>query len=548
MIEKDYRHKKFLIIDDFESFQKILKRLLHGLNAQDIDMVNSGTKAVHICESNAYDVIFCDFDLGQGPNGLQVLEELRHLNRLKNGAIFIMVTAESSRDAVIGSLEYKPDAYMNKPISSGELEARLIKCLKQRDALNPIYQALDDGDYAKAIKACDEHIKKGSRHKNWSSKTKGELLIKLCRWQEAQTLYKEVINERPLFWAQLGYANVLAAQGLDEEALQNYQQAYQENPASLEAFEGAARTLIKLGDPIAAQNLLEQTTRISTRSVTRQKLLSEVCKMNGDFEGAAKASRLVVKSAEHGIHKSAENELDLADNLTEAALQSNDEDKSKKLATEALSTLQKTQKNYDSVEVKIQSKLVESRTYASMNDDKSAQASLNDAVETMHQSVHKPELRTQLELAKSYYQTGHKDQAKSLLKELAEQYKDDPEVSAKLDKLVDEPITTSGKKEVVDINKTGISMFEKGQYKEAAQYFNKATQFFPKHLGIRLNIIQAMLYDMKTTGPQLEQISKCNIHLSAIQNIKEDNRQFKRYLSFKQTLETLLQHLKKKGK
>ncbi len=339
----------------------------------------------------------------------------------------------------------------------------------------------------------------------------------------------------------------MAAQQLDEEALQNYQQAYQDNPASLEAFEGAARMLIKLGDPITAQNLLEQTTRISTRSVTRQKLLSEVCKMNGDFEGAAKASRLVVKNAEHGIHKGAENELDLADNLTEAALQSNDESKSKKFATKALSTLQKTQKNYDDPDIRIQTTLVESRAYSSIDDDKSAQAALNNAVEKMEQTLNKPNLRTQLELAKSYDQTGHKDQAKSLLKELAEQYKDDPEISAKLDKLVDEPITTSGKKEVVEINKTGINMFEKGQYKEAAQYFNKATQSFPKHLGIRLNIIQAMLFDMKTSGPTLENISKCNIHLSAIQNIKEENKQFKRYLSFKQTLETLLQHLKKKG-
>ena len=545
MAETNYSDKKFLIIDDFESFQKILKRLLQGLNAQDITTANNGSQAVKCCQNAKFDVIFCDFDLGKGLNGLQILEELRYHNLLKSSTIFIMVTAESGRDAVVGAMEYKPDAYMNKPVSAGELSSRLVKCLRQKQALSPIHRALDDGDYQKAIAKCDEHIDaEKSRHKNWCLKTKGEILIKLARLQPAKVLYEKVLADRPIFWARLGLAHALAGLKLDEPALQAYKQAYTENPSSLEAFEGAANMLVKLGDPIAAQKLLEQSSKVSSRSVTRQKLLVDICKINGDFEGAAKAGRRVVKLAEYGQHKSADNDLDLADNLTEAALNTSNEEKAKELAKEALDTLQKTEKKYDGEEVKIQSKLVESRAHASLDHDKLAQEALQDAEQQMADAGLKPDLRTQLELAKSYFQTGHKDKANDLLKEMAIEHQDNPEISARLDKLVDEPVTEAGKQAVVKINKDGIAMFEKGEFQMAVKNFMQAIQKFPKHLGIRLNIVQSFLYDMKKNGPNGEKIKLCEQHMNAIKNMSEKNKQYKRYLSFKTALDTLSKHLK----
>ncbi|MEH6347807.1 MAG: response regulator [Bermanella sp.] len=546
MIENDYRSLKFLIVDDFETFQKILKRLLHGLSAEHIDTALNGAQAVKSCQQNKYDVIFCDFDLGRGINGLQVLEELRHLELLKSSSVFIMVTAESGRDAVVGAMEYKPDAYMSKPVSSGELQSRLVKSLKQKQALAPLYRSLDNSDFNQAIKECDKHISESGRHKNFCLKTKGNLLLKLEHFKEAQDIYEGVLKERPLFWAQLGLAHVLAAQDLNKEAHTAFQKAYEENPASLEAFEGAARALVKLGDAGAAQRLLEQSSTISSRSVTRQKLLSEVCKINGDFEAAADASRRVVKLAEYGIHKSADNDLDLADNLTEAALQSQDEEKTKDLANEALSTLKKTEKEYKNSEVDIQSKLVESRTHASLNHDKLAQQALMEAEQKMEASGSKS-LRTQLELTKSYFQTGHKDKANELLKSLAEQYKMDDKISAMLDRLTDEPVTQSGKKEVVKINKKGIAMFGEGEYQKAIELFSQAIQKFPKHLGLRLNVIQSFLFDMKQHGPSQKKLALCENHISIIKGMDENSKQYKRYLSFKTALKALNQHLNKKA-
>ena len=539
MVTDDYRDKRFLIIDDFESFQQILKRLLHDLNVKNIDTVPSAPKALKQCEEHQYDVIFCDFDLGKGQNGLQLMEELRHKQLLASGTSFIIVTADSSRDSVIGSLEYKPDAYMNKPISSAELKSRLIKCLKQKNELTGINQAIDTKDYEQAIKLCNEKITSNSRQKNWCLKTKGQLLLQLKKWDDAEKLFLEVLNNRPLFWAQLGYADALAAKENFNDALIAYQLAYQENSASLEAYEGAARMLINLGNPQEAQKILEKISHISSRSVSRQKLLADVSKINGDFDTAAKASRKVVRLAENSIHKSAENELDLADSLTEAALHSSDDRKSKDYAKEAISTIQKTHRESTDQDIKIQSKLIESRAYHSINDEKSAEKSLESAHNRIKKVGNTSNLRTQLELAKSYLISGHKDKANELLNALAIQYKDDPEVSAKLDKIVDEPITESGKNDVIAANKEGIKMFEAGNYLDAMKCFLKATKNSPKHIGLRLNIVQSLIFQMKKTGLKKEILLQCDQHLSIVKGISGDHPQYNRYNSIRKTLATI---------
>jgi DNA-binding response OmpR family regulator/thioredoxin-like negative regulator of GroEL len=548
VVTDDYRDKRFLIIDDFESFQQILKRLLHDLNVKNIDTVPSAPKALKQCEEHQYDVIFCDFDLGKGQNGLQLMEELRHKQLLASGTSFIIVTADSSRDSVIGSLEYKPDAYMNKPISSAELKSRLIKCLKQKNELTGINQAIDTKDYEQAIKLCNEKITSNSRQKNWCLKTKGQLLLQLKKWDDAEKLFLEVLNNRPLFWAQLGYADALAAKENFNDALIAYQLAYQENSASLEAYEGAARMLINLGNPQEAQKILEKISHISSRSVSRQKLLADVSKINGDFDTAAKASRKVVRLAENSIHKSAENELDLADSLTEAALHSSDDRKSKDYAKEAISTIQKTHRESTDQDIKIQSKLIESRAYHSINDEKSAEKSLESAQNRIKKVGSTSNLRTQLELAKSYLISGQKDKANELLNVLAIQYKDDPEVSAKLDKIVDEPITESGKNDVIAANKEGIKMFEAGNYLDAMKCFLKATKNSPKHIGLRLNIVQSLIFQMKKTGLKKEILLQCDQHLSIVKGISSDHPQCNRYHSLRKTLATINKNTEKGDK
>jgi DNA-binding response OmpR family regulator len=72
-----------------------------------------------------YDVVLCDYNLGDGKNGQQVLEEARVRNLVLPSSVWLMVSAEKSVESVMGAAEHQPDAYLIKPITEGVLLTRL---------------------------------------------------------------------------------------------------------------------------------------------------------------------------------------------------------------------------------------------------------------------------------------------------------------------------------------------------------------------------------------------------------------------------------------
>ncbi len=519
--------------------------MLNDLNAKHVDTASNGLQAIQRCQEHDYDVVFGDFDLGRGRNGLQTLEELRHQDLLKSSAIFIMVTAESSKEAVIGSMEYKPDAYLAKPVSPGELKLRLLKCLKQKEALKDIYHAMDTGKLAEAVTLCDKEINAGTRHKNWCRKTKGTLLLKQQNFHEAAVLYQAVIEQRPVHWALLGYAKALEGEGKAQDAYDAYQKVIEHNPACLEAFEGSARLLMELDRTREAQTVLEQTNSISAHSVDRQRLLKDVSKMNGDLVSAAKASRNLVRLAEHTRHYKVENHLELADNLNEAA-RLLPQKKAKEFAKEALKALKTVEKQMSSNELKAKSKLIEARVQSSLKSQDNANKALAQAEKALG-SEKKAKVEMRLELAKSYMQTGNHEKASSLINDLVADYGNDPKIAPEIDKLVDEPVTKSGKNQVVSINKKGIKLYESGDFEKAAQYFGKAIRHYPKHVGIRLNLVQSLLNCIKKNGLTPPAAKECATHLASINHITAEHPQYQRYKSLYQAVVAVQSKVTERG-
>ena len=123
---------KFLIIDDFENFRSSLRLMLSSFGANSIETASNAEKALELCKFDSFDVILCDLNLGAGKTGQHVLEELRIKKRLKRTHLFAMVTADTSKEAVLGTREFQPDAYIAKPVTRSTLEERLLQLLSQQ--------------------------------------------------------------------------------------------------------------------------------------------------------------------------------------------------------------------------------------------------------------------------------------------------------------------------------------------------------------------------------------------------------------------------------
>lgn len=69
-----------LIIDDAQAVISVVRTMLRSMGFSDncIDYVKEGKSALNCIKTKKYDVIICDYNLGDGLNGRQLLEEIRH--------------------------------------------------------------------------------------------------------------------------------------------------------------------------------------------------------------------------------------------------------------------------------------------------------------------------------------------------------------------------------------------------------------------------------------------------------------------------------------
>ena len=125
----DFSQLKVLIIDDFPNFCSALRTMVQSFGCEHIEFVLHGEDAIRAMSKTRFDIILCDYNLGEGKNGNDVLEEAKHHHILKSSALFMMITAENSAEMVRGALEYQPDDYLTKPFTKEVLLNRLQRLL-----------------------------------------------------------------------------------------------------------------------------------------------------------------------------------------------------------------------------------------------------------------------------------------------------------------------------------------------------------------------------------------------------------------------------------
>ena len=66
-----------LIIDDFQGMRTMLRDFVRLMGVTRIDTASNGKDAINQLGNNKYDIVICDYNLGAGANGQQVLEEAK---------------------------------------------------------------------------------------------------------------------------------------------------------------------------------------------------------------------------------------------------------------------------------------------------------------------------------------------------------------------------------------------------------------------------------------------------------------------------------------
>ena len=100
----------------------------------------------------------CDYNLGKGKDGKQVLEEARFGKFLSSNTVFIIVTAETTLEMVMGALEYQPNNYLSKPFTKNDLTKRLNRAMEIKMEHRTIETAFEKEDFQETLRLCEEKI------------------------------------------------------------------------------------------------------------------------------------------------------------------------------------------------------------------------------------------------------------------------------------------------------------------------------------------------------------------------------------------------------
>lgn len=524
-----YGSLRMLVVDDFDNFRVTVAKLMQSLGVAAVDMAVNGTQAVRACRSRRYDVVFCDFSLGQGKNGQQVLEELQQEKLLSQTSLFAFVSAESSRSVVLAANEFDPDGYFTKPINGKALQQRLERMLLQRDALMPALRAMDENNLEAAIAHLQELIDSGSRYTTACQKLLGQLYIDTENYTFAEVLYEGILEGRRVDWAVVGLAKVKQLQGMWDAATKMLREIILENPLCMMAYDALMADYERRGDSIGLQQLLQKAVKVSPLSLRRNRDLAYVALKNNDSGVSAGAFRKTVRLGTNSCNDKVEHHLQFG--RTAAAMSSEDHEEGRDFLRDALINLESLDRRFElSEDEKLQSGLIESRIYQAQGNKKRAVEVLRQTEGFMGADGRRQEFETELDRVYALFDLGENSRAKQSLNELVRLYEKDQKALEKLDVLLDEPLSDENRAKVKDINREGISFYKNHQYEDAINCFVQARQLFPNHVGIMLNLVQAYTGHIKAFGFSTERMQHCEKVLQVAESrIELESPQYERF-------------------
>jgi len=506
--------KRYLIVDDFAEMCAVLKTVLRSLGAVHIEQATDGEEALTIMRKTRYDVVLCDYNLGSGKDGQQVLEEARYRHLIGVDSIFIMVTAENTREMVMGAVEYTPDSYLHKPVTKELLETRITKLFERKADLKPVSRALINKDYTLAIEALDQLI--ATRPKNLPElvKLKAQICLNSNRYDMALEIYEQVLGNRELPWAYLGKGQVFYRQKKYQQALEILQYLLTQEPHLMVAYDWLAKAQMALKDFQAAEQTLATAVELSPRAVKRQQQLGELALNNNHPEMAEVAFQKAVQFSRHSILRHPAQFAGLAKSKTA----NNKHEEAEKIVIDIGKTFSGT------LEARFYVATATAAIQHNRGDVEGVAESLQTADQLLHQMGESSSPTLRLELAKAYAQAGYQEKTNELMQALIANNHDDDELVSEILQFCDDLAGSDEinqkvrevRQAVIRTNNSGVHLIQQGRYDDAIALLRQAAEDMTGNKTINLNIAKALIIKMEKTSPQSDDIQSVRRYIDRV--------------------------------
>ncbi|GGC05527.1 tetratricopeptide repeat-containing response regulator [Pseudoduganella buxea] len=493
----DWGEKRYLIVDDFVGIRQLLRESLRNIGARHIDQASSGGEAMTLLLRTHYDVVLCDFNLGEGKNGQQVLEEARVRNLMIPSSVWLMVSAEKSVESVMGAAEHQPDAYIIKPITEGVLLTRLNRVWHKKQVFREIDAAYIEKDYLRAARLCDAQVARHKVHEIDLMRMKATLLLKAGEPDKARTVYERLLEEREYNWARTGLGKIRLANGDHEAARQMFQGVIGENRYYIDAYDQLAGALGLLGRHEDACEVLAKAAKLSPNSVQRQRSLGNTALRIGNIPQAEHAFRKCIAIGEYSINRTVDAYLGMA----RVCGQKGD-------IKEALRLLATAQRDFPGELVALRSKITEGLVYHESGDFRRARKSGDELEAMLEKERKRPQTATCIEMATLLFAVGVKDAPVELLCHVIRNNHDNPVLLDEVQKIFDKArmgeegmaLIAEARREAAEMMNKGVLLWKTGKLAEAVEWMREARERLPDNMRILFNSAQMLINHMQLHG------------------------------------------------
>ncbi len=523
-----YKQLKALVVDDFDNFRINVCHMMQRFGIGQVNDVSTAEAALERCEGTAYDVILCDYNLGVGKNGQQLLDELRDKKLLKSSSLFILVSGESSKSVIMAAYDARPDAYLTKPLNQQGLNQRLESLLAEKHDLLPVFQAIDNSDLKKAIAHCSAIAQEKKQHRVACQKIQLELLFDLGDYKTVESICRKFLERTNLEWAKLGLVRALLHREEYDEVITLCDEIIAENAICMQAFDLKIKALEGKDDKTELQKVLKMAVELSPLTYERQGALGSIALQNNDIEIAAIAFQKASRLGEHSHLDTTETQLNFG--RCAADMAKLDKQKSRNMAKEAVKFVEQAASATEGILDKdIQRQLVQGQLQFCSGHQQKGQATVATAEQRITEAGDSIALETMTDLVKAFSGTGQEDKAEALFEKLIEDNKNNEDNLKKLDFLSEKPVSKESNVRFTECNNEGIAAFEAKDYDKARRLFEEARSLCPKHTAVALNLAQVLLGAIEDNGYSEEFMASTKRALLAGRDLEESDPQYERY-------------------
>jgi len=509
-MKMNFDSKKILVIEDQAIIRETIKHILYSLGVRHIVEAGTGVNGIVEMRRSQFDIVLCDYNLGDGKNGQQVLEEAKHFKLLSFNAVFIMITVEQSKNMVLSALDCKPDDYLIKPFNRLQLSTRIERCIVRKEYLASIEREIDIGNIYQAIQNCEKLLQQGNKKTRLHVlKIRADLALVIRDFKAAKKIYQEILQERDIPWAKLGMIVIVFFDGNYEQAVESLQQFIGQYPMMLEAYDWLAKSYEALGNNEEALITLNLAIDLSPQTILRQQRLALLADKTENIEVAKKAYKAAVNLGKHSVYGSSSDFSGLA----KAHLKSNS-------AGDALKILNDMNKCFfNDPDSRLRAAILEIEIQKAKNNGVVAQKPYEKAFKLNEQFGKQIARELRLEMAKISHLSGASEMTDEILADLIKTNIDDKYFIGEIDKMCNAFIGDNYandligriKQELVDINNEGVNLFKEGRIKDALAIFEDAVEKMPNNQAITLSLLKIIIHDLKTSKPDPKKNHACSV-------------------------------------